>query len=32
MAELRVRKHLAPFFDHKKSHEITSADVQAFIA
>src|SRR5262249_39336716 len=32
MAEQRVRKHLRPFFGHKKAHEITSADVEAFIA
>lgn len=30
-AEQRVRKHLRPFFGHKRAHEITSADVQAFI-
>src|SRR2546428_290482 len=32
MAELRVRKHLAPFFDGKTAHKITSVDVQAYIA
>jgi integrase len=32
MAEQRVRKHLRPFFGHKRAHEITSADVEAFIA
>lgn len=31
MAEQRVRKHLRPFFGHKRAHEMTSADVQAFI-
>lgn len=31
MAEQRVRLHLRPFFGHKRAHEITSADVQAFI-
>ena len=31
MVEQRVRLHLRPFFGHKKAHEITSADVQAFI-
>lgn len=30
-AERRVRKHLRPFFGHKRAYEITSADVQAFI-
>ena len=30
-AEQRVRKHLRPFFGHKKAHEITSVDVQAVI-
>jgi len=32
MAEQRVRKHLRPFFGHKRAHEITSADVETFIA
>src|SRR5262245_7019416 len=31
-AERRVRLHLAPFFGGRKAQEITSADVQAFIA
>jgi integrase len=31
MAELRVRKHLAPFFGGKTAHGITTADVQAYI-
>ena len=31
-AERRIRLHLAPFFGGRKAHEITSADVQAFIA
>jgi integrase/2-polyprenyl-3-methyl-5-hydroxy-6-metoxy-1,4-benzoquinol methylase len=30
--EARVRLHLRPFFGHKHAHEITSADVQAFVA
>jgi integrase len=32
MAELRVNKHLAPFFGGKKAHEITTAEVHAYIA
>jgi integrase len=32
MAEQRVRKHLRPFFGNKRAHEISSVDVQAFIA
>lgn len=32
MAEQRVRKHLRPFFGHKRAHDITSIDIQAFIA
>ena len=31
MAELRVRKHLTPFFAGKKAHAITSTDVQTYI-
>jgi hypothetical protein len=31
-AAWRVKLHLVPFFGHKKAQEITSADVQAFIA
>src|SRR5262249_5561127 len=29
---LRVEKHLRPFFSGKRAHDITSADIQAFIA
>lgn len=32
MAELRVRKHLAPFFSGRTAHGIATADVQAYIA
>ncbi len=28
----RIRCHLRPFFGHKKAHEITTADVKAYIA
>lgn len=31
MAELRVRKHLAPFFGGKKAHDITSVEIHAYI-
>ena len=30
--EWRIRCHLHPFFGHKKAHEITTADVKAYIA
>lgn len=30
--EWRIRCHLRPFFGHKKAHEITTADVKAYIA
>jgi hypothetical protein len=29
---IRVHKHLLPFFGGKKAHELTTADVKAFIA
>ncbi len=31
-ARIRVNKHLIPFFGNKRAHQITTADVQAFIA
>lgn len=31
-AKRRITLHLAPFFGRRKAHEITSADVQAFVA
>jgi integrase len=30
--EWRIRRYLRPFFGHKKAHEITTADVKAYIA
>jgi integrase len=30
--ERRIRCHLRPFFGHKKAHEVTTADVKAYIA
>jgi hypothetical protein len=30
--EWRIRCHLRPFFGHKKAHDITTADVKAYIA
>jgi hypothetical protein len=32
VARRRINKHLRPFFGQKKAHEISSADVQAFLA
>lgn len=30
--EWRIRCHLRPFFGHTKAHDITTADVKAYIA